>query len=100
MRKPFSWIMAIMSPVAFLATASGLTIEKVRCNVCIRPSYLLKKCFRRDGAQHRLLSNTREQSLGNHCRGFRHCDARALQGLHLFTGRTVASRNDRARMAH
>src|SRR5258707_692804 len=36
MRNPFSWIMWRISPIALLATASGLMMEKVRCNVCIR----------------------------------------------------------------
>src|SRR5271154_5101462 len=106
MWKPFFSNCSMMSPTAFLATASGFTMVRVRCRVFIivvgRLS-LVVGLMLFAGTRYSVLDfncERRHKRFPNRCWRFCHADAGRFHGLDLLRSRALAAGNDRAGMAH
>src|SRR5437763_7653575 len=100
MLKPFSKIMVMISPEACLATASGLMMARVRCNVFIFYFGHRKKIGGRPLKRAAASSGSRSHD-GEHCfadlsRRLHHANAGGLQSLHFFSGGAVPAGDDGA----
>src|SRR5271170_2936680 len=101
MRNPFFSNCSMMSPTAFLRTASGLTMVKVRCKVFISsvvcPCSLVVSPFRETEVKLGLFcpttagaqaldvhSNGRGQGLADGCGRFCHTNSGRFERLHFF----------------
>src|SRR5689334_15024028 len=99
MWKPFWWMVLIMSPVACLATASGLMMARVRCWVFMISRWSLVVGRWSDGADTAFL-HCIEQGFPDQRRRLHYGDARGFERLHLLGRRAVTAGNDRTGVAH
>src|SRR5277367_4694209 len=97
-RKPLFSNCSIMSPTAFLATASGLMMVKVRCRVFIVESFVLGRWSLVSGF--RRYTHGRDNSLANFSGRFGNSNSCRFHGLDLLGGSSLPAGNDRAGMAH
>src|ERR1700722_9918513 len=105
MRKPFFSNCSIMSPMAFLATASGLTIVKVRCRVFMISLFVLGRCLTTENIKSGVLrlgcrTHRRHYGLPNVRRRLGDANSGRFHGLNLLRRRALAPGNDGASMAH
>src|SRR6185437_3448445 len=93
MRKWFFSNCSMMSPIAFLRTASGLTMVRVRCKVFIFELgvILLSVNF---------VSHGRGHGFANISLRCAHANTGSLHGFDLFRRGPMPTRNDRASMTH
>src|ERR1700733_3127597 len=108
-RKPFFSNCSIMSPMAFLATASGLTMVKVRCRVFMISLFILGSfdgCLpfgmsqARPSLGPRSSAHSRHHSLTDVRRRFGHANPSSFHGFDFLGGSTLATGNDGASVAH
>src|SRR5262249_25292200 len=122
-RKEFFSNCSMMSPIAFLRTASGLTMVRVRWRVFIpfvdpwsffvetllaaslaeignfAPGESRRSELNLNGGLH-AYSDGGGERFADRGRGLRHLDSCCFQGLHFFRGRAFAARDNGAGVAH
>src|ERR1700733_5394546 len=105
MWKPFFSNCSMMSPTAFLATASGFTMVRVRCRVFIvaRSSLVLSGCWFSLGTRSSVLdfnSQRRHQRFPDGRWRFRDSNAGRFHGLDLLRRRSLTAGNNGSSMTH
>src|SRR5205823_2731823 len=93
-RKWFFSNCSMMSPIAFLRTASGLTIVRVRCKVFIFELVVIL------GLSVDFVSHGRGHGFTDISRRGAHANSCSLHGLDLFRRSAMPTGDNRSSMAH